>query len=305
MDTKDFNIYYRNILKLTKATIVSTTLGSCTILSGNQLIFVPLWGLGIISKILVEYNKNKCANCFEYETLRTSYEYVLNHLISLCQRINFTDIEEVYTLFEYLYFNNYLSYNKSNKKDIIEILPSEASVQAPLALNNHGLCRNKALALANLYQGLDINAGVLPGIYIDINYQTNDIKKYLQKEIRKHKDGNHAITVVNHNNKTYYLDASLHHPYFEDKLNPDKLSDGKESLFLTRKRINNKYSKDLEGLIKREYPCADYCETLQKIDEAKVKLMDYSQTLDNFHQDINSILEEAENAYQSLRKSIR
>lgn len=244
-------------------------------------------------------------------------------------------------LFAFLFENNYLSYNRLELNDTTKLLPEETSIQAELSLNNHGVCRNKSYALADLYQGLDIDAGVLPGVHIEtllkldpnkdpelkkaleedpnaeiviqiINDVLNsafpemkDIEKYIKKQVRKNKYGNHAITVINHNNLSYYLDSSLQNVYCEDPENPNRLTNNKGTIFITNPEINKRYIKNLGGFKDRKYQSANISEVIQNITDAGMKIIDYNETFDSFHQDINPALEEAENAFQSLRKSIK
>lgn len=341
MDTKDFKIYYNNFVQLSKLGIITIGAGCCASILGYPSIFFSLWLSGNALSVIAKINKNKCANCTEYNILRESYAYVLEQLIKLSKKIDFTNVEEVYILFEYLIFNNYLSYNRSNNCDTINVLPKEKTIQAELTLNNHGVCRNKAYALANLYQGLGIEAGVLAGIHIEttIEKELNDYQglkrlleeepneevliailkeiseivdtelenseQYIKKQIKKYKEGNHAITIVNHDNKSYCLDPSLHYIFCDDTEDSNRLTNHQGAIFITNSRISNSYQRKLNGHLEKAYKTADYSEIMHNIGEAGIKVMDYSETFEAFHKDINPALESAENAYQSLRKSIR
>lgn len=341
METKNFEIYYNNINRFLKLALTSYGASCCASLLGHPLICFPLWLSGNVFNYIASDNRKKCVNCTEYEILRKSYDFVLQHIIELSKTINFTSVEEVYILFEFLFKNNYLSFNRLELNDTIATLPAEKTIQAELSLNNHGVCRNKSYALADIYQGLGIDAGVMPGIHIEtllkldptkdpelkkaleedpyakiliniINDVLNsafpemkDIDKYIKKQVRKNKCGNHAITVINHNERSYYFDSSLHNIYFEDQEDPNKLTNYNGSLFILKPKANKDYSKKLSGFQDRKYKSADIREVMPNITDAVTRINDYNETIDNFHQDINPALEEAENAFQSLRKSIK
>lgn len=341
MDTKDFEVYYNNFARLSKISVISLGAGCFAALFGKTLIFLPLWITGNVINAVAKNTLEKCINCSEYKDLRESYNYVLEHIVELSKTINFTSVEEVYALFEYLFFNNYLSFNKSDNKENINALPKESSIQAELVLNNHGVCRNKSYALANIYQKLDIEAGILPGTHIEpvleinttenlkinellqqdpneevlmnifneilkeIYPALNNMDAYIKKTLKQNKHGNHAITVVNHDNKSYYFDPTLHYIFYEDPNDKNKLATPTGSLFFTSDKCKKYFNRCLNGYMESKYECADFHEVARNFEIAGEKILDYDETINNFHKDINPALETAENAFQSLRKSIR
>lgn len=348
MDLNNFEVYYNNIKKIRQLQTASL-LGVCgtslitTATGSNPLFILPFWVIAGILKGVIYKEADNFITCNEYEALRKSYAYVLEHIVELSKTINFTSVEEVYILIEYLFFRNYLSYNQNDTdpKENLLGLPRERSIQAELSLNNHGVCRNKAYTLANVYNGLGIEAGILPGIHVSTTFELdpsqnpvlmellaqdpneevvlqiinevmktaypniNNFDKYIKSQIKKNKDGNHVITIVSHDNKSYYLDPTLHHVYYETAEDPNKLTERDGSYFITSKRINKAYRKKLVGYQERKFAGADYHEIMKNIGEAGIKVLDYDETFDSFHKNINPALEEAENAYQSIRKSIK
>lgn len=341
MDTKDFEEYYNNYVKLSKLGIISLGASCCASFLGFSSVFLPLWLSGNGICIIASISKNKFANCTEYAVLRESYAYVLEHIVNLSKKIDYTDVEEVYALFEYLISNNYLSFNHNITNETINSLPCEKTIQAELTLNNHGVCRNRAYALANIYQELNMKAGIIPGVHIETTIEIdpeknpklmelleqdpnvevlikifdeiykeaypelNTMDKNIKKAMKRYKQGNHAITVVNHNDKSYYFDPSLHNIYYEDQSDKNKLTSPTGTLFMTSPKMKKPFMKDLNGYIDREYDCAEYYEVAHNFEIALERLVDYNETLNDFHKSINPSLENAENAFQSLRKSIR
>lgn len=338
MDIKNFEYYYSNNMKLTKLSVVPlVTALVCSIL-GYPVAIYPAWIAISILKNLANHNLDKCAESLEYNILRDSYQFVLENIIKLAKDINFTNVEEIYVLFEYLLFNNLLSYNQEDKKESIKTLPKEISIQAPLTLNNHGCCRNNSLVLADIYQGLDIEAGLQIGISINTGFEIPEelktllkelisshtgskedayefldnpvligksLEDYINKTIKNNKKGNHAITVVNYGNKSYYFDATLHHALFPSENYSDRLEDGNGAYFITKVKPSKNLNKYISGITSGRYPCSDEITTMTNIIDASERIMEYDDNLDIFHNTINEALYDAEEAIKSIRKSMR
>lgn len=176
MEIKNFEYYYKNNMKLKNLSVAPLVFAAICSIIGQPGAVLPSWIASGFLRYLAECNLDKCAESQEYDILRNSYQYVLENIIKLAKDIKFTNVEEIYTLFEYLLSNNLLCYNQERKQESIKTLPKEITIQAPLTLNNYGCCRNNSLVLADIYQGLDIEAGLQIGISFNAGLNSRRIK---------------------------------------------------------------------------------------------------------------------------------
>ncbi|MDE6141807.1 MAG: hypothetical protein K2G03_04310 [Bacilli bacterium] len=282
--------------------------------------------------------KKQSKNAYEFQILNRFYCDILDEIAKNIKKLELGDIEGIFAYICYLYEHNYLSYDRHlppfNQMPIF----NEGAVLAALSLNNHGVCRNKAPMLVDLYKLFDIEAYGLIGTYFESQHiifadseilsememkeiigdeeiNPAQILKLLEKvserfeaKIEEEKEylnslptGNHAITQANSKDHTYLLDPTKKDFYIDADEEGRYFSNmGNYFKIVNVKKKKNNYKDHLVMEIVDKKPIMEKAEMNDILDRRKKVIEDNQDIVEEMHKDIAPILELAEDAYKMI-----
>lgn len=277
----------------------------------------------------------------EFKRLKMIYQYVLDELVKLSNKMEIKSPIAIYTLYNFLYNNDKfttLDYNARVTSRFDKYMLGE------LCLNNHGVCRHIAKMLMDLYHrmGYESSVGVCAQLHSKAvmrpseSINQEDVKKMfeelkasiqgtekdmlpdpsqvlvlppieiIEEEVpltrREKKYGNHAITLVNDANNTYYLDAYNSGIYVTNPDDPTQMIDESHRKIVmkpkgTKLYLNRAGISPIET--KPERPLEEMYEEACTVGDNIVENLD---TIDNFYDEIKPPLEEAEEIIRLILK---
>ena len=218
--------------------------------------------------------------------IKEIYEEYIKSLINLASDMNVKNPLDIYFLIYFMYDYGIFSYDKLDHYEVNSYL-IEKEIMGPLALNGHGVCRHASVFLQKIYSLLGYDSSVMIGFFNSISNSKDTIKtkshdeakRYIEEYFSNRKNsirdiefqqdfrsieistGNHMVTSVNAEDKTYLFDITQHIAY--TTLYPDILHIDWDYFFIPYKKIAEKKVKD------KIYNITDDEETDEFIDELK------------------------------------
>lgn len=163
----------------------------------------------------------------DYNKIKIEYQEIVKNYNKMNKLFNLNDPIEVYTMFNHLLYNGYLSVNKK-----FEYYKKENDIDSKLGVNiitGQGVCRHISSLLTDILIDYGIEASSLV-VYIN---KENEIslkdKKFLEilkilpnyiQEKQAEMYGNHAISCAFKDDKSYYLDSTNK---FTGRINDNKI----------------------------------------------------------------------------------
>lgn len=291
----------------------------------------------IIYEIISDLAKKNSSNATEFQLLNNMYKGVLEEVANSIKKLELDDIEGIFAYVCYLYKNNYLSYDRHLPPSNITIF-NEKAILAALSLNNHGLCRNKAPMLADLYKFFDIESYILActrfnNEHIIINLADRiseevmgqiiansdvppkqifevlrDIDKSVQAKLEKERKaleyirtGNHAITQVNSKDHTYLLDPENAEFYIEADAEGRFFSNNGDYFKIVKaKKKKNLYKERFNMEIVDKKPIMGMDEMGEIINKRLKIIKDNKDIVEEMHKEIEPILLAANDIYRLI-----
>lgn len=151
----------------------------------------------------------------DYNKIKIEYQEIVKNYNKMNKLFNLNDPIEIYTMFNHLLYNGYLSVNKK-----FEYYKKENDIDSKLGVNiitGQGVCRHISSLLTDILNDYGIEAYNLI-VYIskekEISLKGNDVIELVKKLINTIQEkrfeiyGNHAISYAFYDNKSYYLDST-------------------------------------------------------------------------------------------------
>ena len=260
----------------------------------------------------------------EYKELNLLYSEVLSRTADLVEECEFNDPIEVFAFFVYLYRNGYLSVDREFVYDTKLI--DFPNMQGIDVVRGKGVCRSISSMLSDLYYelGYDVTNLMVYATKDSVKKQIKLCDTPLRKSVESKKFvdfvvaitsklelGNHQITMVNDNGKSYILDPT------NDGIldyNPDKkiIYAGSEENYMKYKESSQILcgiimggQTSFESKLKSDVDLADYKEkylrTLKFCKENSDLLVDFYNMNKELYDDICTILAEQKSI---LRRTI-
>lgn len=290
-----------------------------------------------IAKKISDIVKKQSKDAFEFQLLNDMYKGVLEEVANSIKKLELDDIEGIFAYVCYLYKNNYLSYDRHLPPSNITIF-NEKAILAALSLNNHGVCRNKAPMLADLYKFFGIESYILAGTHFNnehiiINLADRiseeemgqiignsdvppkqifevlrDIDKSVQAELEKERKaleyirtGNHAITQVNSKDHTYLLDPENAEFYIEADAEGRFFSNNGDYFKIVKaKKKKNLYKERFNMEIVDKKPIMGMDEMGEIINKRLKIIKDNKDIVEEMHKEIEPILLAANDIYRLI-----
>lgn len=305
-------------------------------LSQNYFASVSYIVIGIIYKKMSDFAYKNSANSFEYQLLNRIYGDVREELVKNIKTLEMSDIEGIFAYYCFILRNNYLSFNRNLPKYQVEGIFNEEAIISALVLNNHGVCRNIAPSLTDLYGDFNIESKnilcdyfeVAKEIVIDANkYMTeedfknlegkenfedailelNDILKRISNElleteiISEDKKSRHCINLVSDDEHSYLFDAATFQ-YYIDKDDEGKYRSNRGNYIkvLDSKKFKNKYKNTMTPKFAIPHPIKDADEIANELNKRQKHLKDNIDVIEQMHKDIEPLLVSAEEAYKLI-----
>ena len=195
--------------------------------------------------------------------LENVYNTLLFHTIDTLKQLDATDILDIWVIVNLMCQNGCFSYNKNEWNDCLSNNSPkslEILVKHKFFLNGHGVCRHSSVFLQEIYSLLGYDSSVMIGFFNSISNSKdtiktkphdeakNYIKEYFSnrkssiRDIELQQDarsieisaGNHMVTSVNVEDKTYLFDLAQHVTY--TTLYPDLLHADWDYFFIPYKK---------------------------------------------------------------------
>ena len=164
----------------------------------------------------------------EVKKINKIYNHVQDKIDEdLIETFKLNDPLSVYTLFQYLINNNYLT-NDDEFKDLDDIVNDQLYLGA-LTLTGKGICRHKSTMIKDLFEKKGYSADIMVGKVLNNSVDV----------MRRFNSSHHAIVKLNHENFSYYLDPQAK-VFYDTNL---KLCKSKQGIKFINKR--NFTSEDL------------------------------------------------------------
>ncbi len=136
----------------------------------------------------------------EYQEMKSLYNKFLTNYQKLNEYFNFTNPIEVFTLYEILLFNGYLSKTKKYTREDLTYKGTKATAALEI-FNGLGVCRHTSLMLKDI-----LNNSQMPTHFLCCNMNSDEDKKI--EKFLNNLSGNHAICYTKYAGKDYFLDAT-------------------------------------------------------------------------------------------------
>ncbi|MCX4366112.1 MAG: hypothetical protein OSJ70_10130 [Bacilli bacterium] len=127
-------------------------------ISGNYISMIFTAIMAIIQKKMANAAYKNSAFSIEYQYLNNLTACIREELVKNIQELDMANIEGIFAYYCFVLKNKYLSHNRDIPKYPIEGLFNEDAILAALTLNNHGVCRNIAPFLTDLYHDFNIDS---------------------------------------------------------------------------------------------------------------------------------------------------
>ena len=302
-------------------------------------------GFSIIYSLLLLWvsitAKKQSKNAYEFQILNGIYEDVLKEIATSIKKLELGDIEGIFAYINHLYENNYLSYDRHlpvlNKMPIF----NEDAILAALSFNNHGVCRNKAPMLVDLYKLFDIEAYGLTGSYFENEHiivdgegiiseeemktiaenaekNPEEIAKLLSEvtgrifnRIEQEREaldasstGNHAITQANSKDHTYLLDPTLQE-FYMDADEDGRFYSNKGNYFkiVSAKKKRHLYKDHLKMEITDKKPMLEPKEMCDILNKKHKIITDNTDIVEEMHKNLEPLLLLADDTYKMILRA--
>ena len=266
--------------------------------------------------------------------LENVYNALLFHTIDTIKQLGATDILDIWVIVNLMCQNGCFSYNKNEWNDCfsnnspksLEIL-----VKHKFFLNGHGVCRHASVFLQKIYSLLGYDSSIMIGFFNSIFNSKDTIKtkphdeakRYIEEYFSNRKNsirdiefqqdfrsieistGNHMVTSVNAEDKTYLFDLTQHIAY--TTLYPDILHTDWNYFFIPYKKITEKKVKEKIYTTIPKIKIYEYANgtDLNGIESLEQNYKDYLKQVrlySTFYEKNKHLLEKGERNIQALRK---
>lgn len=186
----------------------------------NLLLYTTLASVPKVVDFLLFYHIEPKAE--DYKQIKSLYDSIVNNLATFLKEMNLTDPVEVFTVFQFMYRNGYLSFNHNFNYDVD--MKDMSKLNGVDVVRGTGVCRSIASFLTDLYKAMGYNASnllvsanrtVLKNIDRQGNYPKWKISKKTNrfvKTISSFSDivpiSNHLINMVEKDGITYIFDPT-------------------------------------------------------------------------------------------------
>lgn len=285
---------------------------------------------------LMQYSYVTSKYAKEYKALNSFYKSVREELVKNIKTLEQGDIPGIFSYLCFILHKNILSYDRHLPRYHVEGIFNEASILAALTLNGHGVCRNIAPALSDLYRDFSIDStNVMCDHYevqriIEINaddylteedyhnierqksfeekiYEINRIFEKVAKRleeqgiIKKDRRQRHCINLVNDSEYSYLLDASTYQ-YYADKDEDGKYYSNMGNYFRVVNDIGykNPYKNTIKPKLEIPHPIMPDEEFSEEISKRREILEENIDIIEQMHKDIEPMLFNAEETYKLI-----
>lgn len=294
----------------------------------DQLI---LWLVIMACKTGIIHFQKMICNTIEYKRFKEIYQNILTKYIKMNKGLEFNSPLEIYTLFNFAI--NHGLFSLTPKKEVNNLHKLDSGLVKEITLNNHGCCRHISNMLVDIYEHMEIDSQLgicyLPKIVRIKEELTDEEQKefcdsiqnlfrempiledfiiypshrYVEKTLPPSKfelkNGNHAICLANDSEYTYYLDA-LNSQVFTSTSCENKFISNND---ITITMNSNKLQSKLYHIQPKEIkPAAPMEYMLENMYEARSRIFDNFDVLNDLKNDIHDELEEAEEIYRLILK---
>lgn len=266
--------------------------------------------------------------------LENVYNALLFHTIDTLKQLGATDILDIWVIVNLMCQNGCFSYNKNEWNDCLSNNSSkslEILVKHKLFLNGHGVCRHASVFLQKIYSLLGYDSSVMIGFFNSISNSKDTIKtkshdeakRYIEEYFSNRKNsirdiefqqdfrsieistGNHMVTSVNAEDKTYLFDITQHIAY--TTLYPDILHIDWDYFFIPYKKIAEKKVKDkiyttIPKIMIYEYVNETDLNGIESLEQNYKDYLKQVRLYGTFYEKNKHLLETGERNIQALRK---
>ena len=178
----------------------------------------------------------------DYKEIESLYNNIVSNLAIFLKKLNILDPVEIFTVYQFMYRNGYLSYNHSFNYDIS--MKDLAKLNGADVIRGTGVCRSIASFLTDLYKEMgynscnllvNANSEILNNIDRKGNYpkwkiskKTNSFVKAISKMTNIASASNHLITFVEKDDNSYIFDPTNDAFLIKGKKNELVLPNNKE-----------------------------------------------------------------------------
>lgn len=339
--SKSINSYIRDYKQYRTMSAIGAGMSAANVINGNIVgfVFSALWTL-YLKKMSDSQIKN-LDQCYEYGLLNDMCQIIIDELAQNICKLELYNIEGIFAYVSYILENNYLSYDRhlpplNNMK-----IYNEQAILSALALNNHGVCRNDAPLLTDIYHKFDIDSHniicsdyskppivvVGPDILTEEDYKqfTSDgemnekkilemlelVGKRVEEKLDKEKEdldhsiyGNHAITQVNSEEYSYLLDPTRRCFYQEADDEGRFFADNGDYIkIVSAKKRKNLYPQKMHMDFVDKKPIVPTEEMNKRLEKSRKVITENVDIIDEMHRDVEPILERADEVFQLILKA--
>lgn len=165
---------YKNIYYISCATMCTSFVANTIV--EKPLIFIPLEASSLAVNLYIFLNEKKTHSAKDIEEIKTLYQDFIKNYNKLNSTFELDNPIEIYTMFNYLYKNGYLSQNKTftfSDKNVIDITP----IMGTNIFSGKGVCRHISVMLIDILNNYDINANYLTCLLNTPTLQTKIVTK--------------------------------------------------------------------------------------------------------------------------------
>lgn len=328
--------YKKDYLQLRRSAAVIFGMAAGCGLSQNYFGLIWTLFIGILQKKMSDNAYKRSSNCYEYQLLNGIYVSVREELVNNIKTLDMTDLEGIFAYYCHIILNNYLSYDRHLPKYHVEVLFNEEPILAALTLNNHGVCRNIAPFLTDLYHDFNIDSKnivcdyyeSIQEIIIDANeyISKEDIKNLEEKEtleetiqemnniferiandlkekgtIGRERKEHHCINLVNDKEHSYLLDASTAQ-FYVDKDEEGKYPSNRGDYFkvVNNRKLEKLYKSTMSTKLEIPHPLKSAEEMISDLNKRQKHIKDNADIIEQMHKDIEPMLVTAEEVYKLI-----
>ncbi len=231
----------------------------------------------------------------EYQEMKSLYQKFLTNYQKLNEYFHFTNPIEIFTLYEVLLFNGYLS---QNKKFIGENLAfKEIKPFAALEIfNGFGVCRHTSLMLKDI-----LNKSQMPTHFLGCNMtdvEDDGIRKWMSSI-----SGNHAICYTKYAGKDYFLD-SINSTFWhlKDNLILTNPLCGDMEIKMSIIANHAKDNKEIKGWLKENNTQISFKEQMAIMEETSERCLKETSLYEDFYLENKPIYEEVLKKLELVKK---
>lgn len=339
--SKSIYSYIRDYKQYRTMSAVVGGMSAANVINGNIVgfVFSALWTFYL--KIMSDSQIKNLDHCYEYVLLNDMCQIIIDELAQNICKLELGNIEGIFAYVNYILKNNYLSYDRNLPPLNSMKLYNEQAILSALALNNHGVCRNEAPLLTDIYHKFNMDAHniicsdysespivvVGPDILTEEDYKqfTSDgemnekkilemlelVGKRVEEKLDKEKEaldhsiyGNHAITQVNSEEYSYLLDPTRRCFYKDSDEDGRFYADNGDYIkIVSAKKRKNLYPQKMHMDFVDKKPIIPAEEMNARLEKSKKVITENVDIIDEMHRDIEPILERANEVYKLILKA--